>query len=57
LTFIIWILDTKLLSIISNNKIGLADSKPGLHEVENMFNMNELAKALDAIGEKEWFRQ
>lgn len=47
-------LDTKPLSINSNNKIRLADSKPGIHEVENM---NELVKALDAIGEKEWFRQ
>ena len=46
--------DTKPLLISSNNKIRLADSKPGLHEVENM---NELVKALDAIGEKGWFRQ
>ena len=47
-------LDTKPLLINSDNKIRLADSKPGLHEVENM---NELLKALDAIGEKDWFRQ
>jgi len=47
-------LDTKPFIINSNNKIRLADSKPGLHEVENM---NELVKALDAIGEKEWFKQ
>jgi len=47
-------LDTKPLSINSNKKIRLADSKPGLHEVENM---NEVVKALDAIGEKQWFRE
>ena len=44
-------LDTKPL-LINSNIVRLAD-KPGLHEVENM---NKLMKALDAIGEKEWFR-
>ncbi|KAF8798947.1 hypothetical protein BYT27DRAFT_6884819 [Phlegmacium glaucopus] len=47
-------LDTKPLSINSNNNVRLADSKLGLHEVENM---NELVEALDTIGEKQWFRQ
>jgi len=47
-------LNTKPLLINLNNNIRLADSKPGLREVENM---NELVKALDMIGEKQWFRQ
>ena len=37
---------------LSDTVIRLANSKPGLHEVEYV---NELMKALDAVGEKEWF--
>ena len=47
-------LDTKPLLISMSNKTRLADSKPGIHEVDSM---NELVKALDTIGEKQWFRQ
>ena len=36
----------------SDTVIWLANSKPGLHELEDV---NELVKALDAVGEKEWF--
>ena len=47
-TFIIW-------TNTFEQQIQLAD-KPGLHEVL-VENMNEFVKALDAIGEKVYFRQ